>query len=63
MFHNITALQQMAVKAQAVGISFPRELLEKIDRERGDVSRSRFILRMLEEHYDSGKGGGAKLSK
>lgn len=30
-------------------ISIPRELKLEIDRERGDVSRSRFLLRILEK--------------
>lgn len=34
-----------------VGISFPKGILERIDKERGDVSRSRFILRILEKQY------------
>lgn len=31
------------------GISLPKKLLDSIDQERGDVSRSRFILRLLEK--------------
>ena len=33
----------------ARGISFPKKMIKTIDRERGDVSRSRFILRLLEQ--------------
>jgi hypothetical protein len=29
----------------------PDKLVEKIDKERGDVPRSRFILRLLEKVY------------
>ena len=32
-----------------VGISFPKDILSKIDVERGDISRSRYILRQLEK--------------
>ncbi|PWU81760.1 MAG: hypothetical protein DLM72_05340 [Candidatus Nitrosopolaris wilkensis] len=35
----------------AVGISLPREIIEKIDVARGDVPRSRFLLRILERVY------------
>ena len=31
-----------------IGISLPEELIERIDSERGDVNRSRFILRLIE---------------
>jgi len=30
-------------------VSIPRELILEIDRKRGDVSRSRFFLRMIEK--------------
>lgn len=37
----------------AVGISLPREIVDKIDLERGDVPRSRFVLRILERTYSA----------
>jgi hypothetical protein len=39
--------------AIAVGISLPRNILGKIDADRGDVSRSRFLLRIIERVYSS----------
>ena len=33
-----------------VGVSFPKNIIKKIDSNRGDVSRSRYLLRILEEH-------------
>jgi metal-responsive CopG/Arc/MetJ family transcriptional regulator len=38
--------------SQSVGISIPVSLLKRIDSERGDISRSRFFLRMIEKSYD-----------
>lgn len=35
----------------ARGISLPINILQKIDDERGDISRSRFIQRILEKVY------------
>jgi hypothetical protein len=35
-------------KTIGVGISLPREIMQQIDSERGDISRSRFLLRMIE---------------
>ncbi len=31
-----------------VGISFPKKLLKQIDKDREDVSRSRYLLKMIE---------------
>ena len=38
-------------KTIGVGVSMPRNMVSKIDAERGDVSRSRFLLRLLEKVY------------
>jgi hypothetical protein len=48
----------MRIKTKvATGLSLPLELKEKIDKERGDVSYSRFLLRILEKYYlDADKG-------
>jgi hypothetical protein len=35
----------------SVGISIPKNMLSRIDQERGDVSRSRYVLRILEKVY------------
>jgi hypothetical protein len=35
----------------ATGLSLPVHLLKRIDLERGDVSRSRYLLRILETQY------------
>jgi metal-responsive CopG/Arc/MetJ family transcriptional regulator len=35
----------------STGLSLPTELVRKIDNERGDISRSRYILRLLEKLY------------
>jgi hypothetical protein len=32
----------------SVGISFPKKVIEKIDSERGDISRSKYLLRIIE---------------
>jgi metal-responsive CopG/Arc/MetJ family transcriptional regulator len=34
---------------KATGISLPDELLKEIDTERGDISRSKYLLRLLEK--------------
>jgi metal-responsive CopG/Arc/MetJ family transcriptional regulator len=35
----------------ATGISFPKELLKQIDKDRGDIPRSRYITKFLEKRY------------
>jgi len=48
----------------SVGFSLPRKIREKIDVERGDISRSRYLLRLLERVYISNeehlRGQGVK---
>jgi hypothetical protein len=39
----------------SAGISLPVQLMQKIDSERGDIPRSRFIFRLLEKIYDASK--------
>lgn len=39
----------MIVKSITVGISLPEDLLAKIDQKRGDVSRSRFLQKLVKE--------------
>lgn len=41
-----------------VSVSVPRNLILEIDRRRGDISRSRFFLRMIEKSYGDYLGNG-----
>jgi hypothetical protein len=36
-------------KFNSVGISLPKEIISKIDIERGDISRNGYLLRLLEK--------------
>jgi hypothetical protein len=38
-------------KNKPTGFSLPSELIRKIDTERGDIPRSRYLLRILERVY------------
>jgi hypothetical protein len=40
------------LRKTVVGISFPQQLVERIDKDRGDIPRSRFLVRILERAYD-----------
>src|SRR5215207_6924406 len=40
-------------KVNSVGISLPTEIISKIDTERGDIPRSRYILRVLRDTYST----------
>lgn len=44
-------------KYTSTGVSLPTGLIEKIDVERGDIPRSRFLLRLLERTYSAEKEG------
>jgi hypothetical protein len=48
MTFMITVDMQQSI---AVGISLPKEIMSKMDSERGDVPRSRYLLRILEKLY------------
>lgn len=41
----------MLKKVIPTGLSLPIELMRQIDSERGDISRSRYVLRILEKQY------------
>jgi len=45
----------------AVGISLPRDIMKKIDSERGDISRSRYLLRVLQKAYISDNNNRQKI--
>ena len=42
------------------GLSLPDKLLKDIDNERGDVSRSRFLLRLILKAYEDKQRRAAK---
>lgn len=39
------------MQTSAVSLTFPKEMLAKIDESRGDVSRSRYVLRLVEKAF------------
>ena len=41
----------MLKKVIPPGLSLPIELMRQIDSERGDIPRSRYVLRILEKQY------------
>ena len=38
-----------------IHVSLDEELVKRIDNDRGDVSRSRFLLRIIERYYSKVK--------
>jgi hypothetical protein len=38
--------------SKIMAFSLPSEIIDRIDIEKGDVSRSRFLLRLIEKAYD-----------
>jgi hypothetical protein len=47
---------QKISKSIVVGVSFPQLLVQRIDKDRGDVPRSRFLVRLVEHAYDLKEG-------
>jgi hypothetical protein len=50
-------------KYSATGISFPNEILRQIDAKRGDVSRSRYMLRLLEKVLQTDSTSGERANQ
>ena len=48
----------IAVKDNTVklGITLPKSIIQKIDQRRGDIARSRYIRRAIENYLNSSKG-------
>ncbi len=45
-----TGMQTAAVKYERITITLPKNLIEQLDRTRGDVARSTYVKRMLERY-------------
>jgi hypothetical protein len=50
-------------KVNSVGISLPTEIISKINTERGDIPRSRYILRVLQDTYSKWNKLGSITTK
>ncbi len=50
-YYKITMLK----KVIPTGLSLPIELMRQIDSERGDIPRSRYVLRILQREHLSSK--------
>ena len=50
-------------KYSQVGISFPKDILSKMDAKRGDVSRSRYMLRLLEKVLQTDSTSGERANQ
>jgi hypothetical protein len=46
-----TAFLTIMQNTICVGLSLPKEILKKIDKERQDISRSKYVLRIIEKLY------------
>ena len=42
------------------GLSLPVEIAQRIERDRGEISRSRYLLRIIEKFYESKAEGAAQ---
>ena len=39
-----------------ITLTLPEKIIDKIDKERGDVNRSKYVLRLLEKAYQKQNG-------
>jgi hypothetical protein len=46
-------------KTVKLGITLPKSIIQRIDKKRGDIPRSRYILRSIESYL----GGGSSSKK
>jgi hypothetical protein len=53
IYKKLALLTIMTKPKQTFGVCLPAEILAKIDTDRGDIPRSRFLLRILEKAYPS----------
>ena len=54
-FKTITKIVMIVKNVVAVSVSLPPHLIKRIDKERVDVSRSKFVLRLLEKALENSK--------
>ena len=50
-------------RTRKIAITLPKSVLQKIDNERGDVPRSRYILRAVESYLHVKKGSRSKSER
>ena len=41
------------------GVSLPVKIAKRIEKDRGEISRSRYLLRIIEKFYNESKRQGA----
>ena len=41
------------INSKMLGISLPQEILLRIDRDRGDIPRSRYLVKLIELAYNT----------
>lgn len=46
---NITSSKHKEIGVRITGISLPHKVIKALDDQRGDVSRSKYILRIIEK--------------
>jgi len=59
---NLTVVLNMKSNL-VLGISLPRQIIRQIDVERGDISRSRYLLRILQNVFEYKDSKQYKIKK
>jgi metal-responsive CopG/Arc/MetJ family transcriptional regulator len=50
-------------KTVKLGITLPKSIIQRIDKKRGDIPRSRYILRSIENYLSSSSSGSKDTDK
>ena len=49
-------------KTVKLGITLPKSIIQRIDKKRGDIPRSRYILRAIENYIGSSSSRGTQIT-
>jgi hypothetical protein len=52
----------MPIKHIPTGLSLPIPLMDRIEKDRGDIARSKFLLRIIEKHYSGNSNSDQKTA-
>jgi hypothetical protein len=53
--------RRMVQLNESHGVSLSKQILQRIDINRGDISRSKYIQRVLEKHLDNDNKGAEQI--
>jgi hypothetical protein len=55
-YYNVLTMRRFV----PTGLSLPVEIAQRIEKDRGEISRSRYLLRIIEKFYETDRQGAAQ---